>query len=430
MRYVSISFVLSILLLPVCSAQAQFRVGASKVDITPSNEEIAAGKVWLGGFNYCGITDRTAKGVMDNLYARAIVISDGSTTLAFAVTDTPGQSNRRINSIRSKASRATGIPESNILISATHTHSGPDMQGLWCGSSNSYKEFYDQKVADAITAAASSLRDARIRAATMKLPGHQKETRGWNMTDEDLSTIQAVDLNGTPIATLISYAAHAEFFGPDNRLLSRDWPGAMVDRIEQRGGGIGLFNAGAVGAVNPRWDNSDKAQGMREYGQRIADVGLDNLSNGVDLSAPIKYKHLTTRIAIKNGLFLGAYTLGFMDYDLIYPCREGGGLIGFPCVSTLVSYLRFGPSNGCQIQAATAPGELLTRAGLKAKEGMRAPHRLLIGLTSNTLGYGVPMDEWLKAPNETNYHENVSPWVRYGETIVNKIHDLSEGDCQ
>jgi hypothetical protein len=427
-RFIVLSSMLLLFVGVIQYAEAGFRVGAAKVDITPTDDEIASSKIWLGGWNYCGISDRTAKGVLDRIQARAIVISDGTVKLAFVVTDVPGQSNRRIKSIRNKVNQATGIPINNILVAATHTHSGPDLQGLWCGVSSSYKAFYDQRVAEAVIQANARLQDATLKEVSFKLPGYQKEIRGWNITDDDLSTIQAVDLNGRPIATLLTFAAHAIFLGPSNRHISRDWPGVAQDVIEARGGGIAIYNAGAQGACNAKWPTDDQP-GMVEFGTTIANIAYDHLSYARPLNGPLAYKTTTKRIAIKNGLFLAAYTLGRMDYDLVYPCSEGGGLLGFPCVSTQFSYLRFGPQNGCQLQAGSVPGELLTRGSIRVKERFTAPHKLILGLTNDTLGYAVPSDEWLDAPNGTDYHENVSPWVYFGDTVVRKLNELSAGDC-
>jgi hypothetical protein len=410
-------------------ARANFKVGAAKVDITPNSEEIASRKIWLGGYGFCGNTDRTATGVLDAIYARAIVLMNGNTKIAFVVTDTPGQSNRRIKEIQNKINKETGIPVSNILIASTHSHSAPDLQGLWCGVSGSYKAFYDAKVSEAVIKANASLQDAVLKAVSVKRPGYQKEIRGWGITDEDLSTIQAVSLSGTPIATIVTFATHATFLSAGNRQISRDWPGVLQDRIEARGGGIAIYNAGAQGACSHNWPISN-VTGMQQFGTEIANIAYDNLQSAVQLTTPLVYKVLTKRIPIKNGLFLTAYTLGYMDYDLTYPCSEGGGIFGFPCVSTLFSYIRFGPSNACQLQSGTVPGELLTRGSLRVKEKWKAPHKLILGLTSNTLGYGVPSDEWVGAPNGTAYHENVSPWVNFGDTIVKKLDELSANDCQ
>lgn len=412
---------------PTARAATPFTVGAAKVDITPSDADIAAGNIWLGGFGNCADTDRKATGVLDRIHARAIVISDGTTTVAWVVTDVPGQSNRRVTSIQDKAATATGIPKRNIMVAAQHTHSGPDMQGIWCGVSDSYKSFYDQRVADAVSQAHADRRPATLHAGTRKLTGMNSEHRGWGFTDEDLATVQAVDGAGAPIATWVTFAAHATFLGDGNKLISRDWPGAAADQIEARGGGIALLNVGAPGAVGPNWPVKGET-GMREYGTAVADAALDNLPAATELSAPLVYKTAARNIRVDNGTFLLAYTAGWLDYDLVYPCVEGGGIFGKPCISTDVAYLRFGPPGACQLQAGTAPGELLTRGSQRVKQGFTAPTQIILGLTHNTLGYGVPGDEWNAAPNGDTYHESVSPTKSFGDTVVSTIGELRASD--
>ena len=89
----------------------QWRVGAARVDITPDAAEIAAGNIWLGGFGSCLLDSRRATGVHDPIHARAMVISDGATTVAHVMADTPGISNRRIKAIRQRVFDATGHSE-------------------------------------------------------------------------------------------------------------------------------------------------------------------------------------------------------------------------------------------------------------------------------------------------------------------------------
>src|SRR3972149_5701053 len=106
------------------------RAGAATAVISPLSQHLEEG-VYLGG--YGGYRSRRATGLHDDIYARALVLSDASTTMALVALDLVGISHAHLAHIGSQASRRTGIPFDNILIASTHSHASPDLQGLWGG---------------------------------------------------------------------------------------------------------------------------------------------------------------------------------------------------------------------------------------------------------------------------------------------------------
>src|SRR5690349_25096961 len=111
MRYFVIAWAGALLLAaPVfCqnSATGRLRAGAAKVDITPKESELALA------------TDS----IRDHLFARAIVVDDGSTCAVLVGLDMGGAPTQVVEDATARASRSTACPAQNLLISATHTHS-------------------------------------------------------------------------------------------------------------------------------------------------------------------------------------------------------------------------------------------------------------------------------------------------------------------
>ena len=65
---------------------------------------------------------------MDDLYAKAMVLSDGRTTVAIVSADllyTPLE--EITDPVRTIVHEKLGIPKQNIMVCATHTHSGPEI---------------------------------------------------------------------------------------------------------------------------------------------------------------------------------------------------------------------------------------------------------------------------------------------------------------
>lgn len=95
--------------------QSELRAGVAEIDITPP-----IGHRMAGYFD-----ERLATGIHDPLKAKAMVIQQGQEQIAFVFCDLVGVSLNVSKKARSMASAQTGIPVANIMISATHSHTGP-----------------------------------------------------------------------------------------------------------------------------------------------------------------------------------------------------------------------------------------------------------------------------------------------------------------
>jgi len=69
--------------------------------------------------------------------------------------------------------------------------------------------------------------------------------------DEELTAIGIESQNGGTIATIVNYALHPVVLGQGNLEFSADFPGVVVQRLEEARGGLGLFLQGASGDVDP-----------------------------------------------------------------------------------------------------------------------------------------------------------------------------------
>src|SRR5437762_3595890 len=94
---------------------AHVEVGAAEIDITPP-----VGHRMAGYFD-----ERFSTGTHDPLKAKAIVARQGNEQIALVFCDLVGFALNVTTNARAQASHITGIPVSNIVICATHTHTGP-----------------------------------------------------------------------------------------------------------------------------------------------------------------------------------------------------------------------------------------------------------------------------------------------------------------
>src|SRR5579872_4748616 len=117
---------LSVLLLTCCfsfpaaaqSTKPALRAGAYAQDVTPQKFPIS-----VNG----GMSDRQATSAHDPLHARCLVLDDGKTKVALVVVDSCLIPRELHDAAKELAAKKTGIPTTNILISATHTHTAPTL---------------------------------------------------------------------------------------------------------------------------------------------------------------------------------------------------------------------------------------------------------------------------------------------------------------
>jgi hypothetical protein len=72
------------------------------------------------------------------------------------------------------------------------------------------------------------------------------------------------------------------------------------------------------------------------------------------------------------------------------------------------------------VSILAAPGEVLTRLALPLRGAMPGRHRMIFGLTHETLGYFLPEDEWMTGRNN-NYEESVSLGRRAGPALADAL---------
>ena len=93
-------------------AQTTLRAGAAKVDITPSTGELPKNNV----------------GILDHLFARAIVLESGATSAALITLDAGAIPDALWQTVSSQIEKG-GIPPQRVLLTATHTHSAGGREG-------------------------------------------------------------------------------------------------------------------------------------------------------------------------------------------------------------------------------------------------------------------------------------------------------------
>lgn len=259
-----------------------FRAGAATSDITPP-----LGSLIVGGFR-----PFPAEHVHDELHVRCLVLDDGQTQLAFAICDNVGIAREVFDAARDLVVAETDLPPECILLSSTHTHSGPPARGhckvIRQDVLPDYQAFVARRIADGIRRALHNLEPARIAWGQAAAP-EEVFNRRWHLTDPDqrknpfggvdevrmnpprasaslvrpagptdpeISFVSVQSRQGRPLALLANYSLH--FVGGVRRGdISADYFAMFADRIRVSLGAmrqeppfVGIMTNGTSGDVN------------------------------------------------------------------------------------------------------------------------------------------------------------------------------------
>lgn len=172
--------------------------------------------------------------------------------------------------ILSAIEKKTGIPKQNILLSATHTHSGPNTAGEtgWGDIDKKYcDEIFVPMILEASTEATLNPVPVKMgisegkslvgvnRRETSKVSGNILLGQNPDGSfDPKMTVISFADESGKTVANMIHYGCHGTAAGK-NVEITRDWSGIMTDAVEKQTNAITAFFNGPEGDVGPRISN-------------------------------------------------------------------------------------------------------------------------------------------------------------------------------
>ncbi len=402
--------------------------------------------VWMAGFQ----NSRPAQGVHDELWARVMVIGDGTSKIAIVSLDAIGFGADDAIAVRKSLPTDLGI--TYTAITSTHTHEAPDLIGLWgesdfkSGVDKAYRNFVREQTKQVIIQAVERMRPAKLCIA-QDLTGAAnlvEDSRPPYVMDEGIRLIQAVDMIAdTTLGLLFNWANHPETLWNENLLLTSDFVHYVREGMEKgvfygdslinKGlGGVTVYVNGAIGGLmttSPSFPikhlfkdtlytepSFDKAAAQ---GYRLAQLGLLALTDTVDThmieKSTISLRAKTLKLPMTNPLYRLASLFKIVDR----------GYSGWMKIRSEVAFWQLGP-----MSCLHYPGELypeILNGGVEQPTGsdvgvapievpalrslMSGDFRFSIGLSNDMIGYIVPKSQWdRKAPFTYDYKD-----APYGE---------------
>ncbi len=227
--------------------QATLQAGVVQIDITPPMGVEMSG--------YGPYEKRIATEVLDPLYAHALWLEAGEERLLILTLDLISIGRVLRDAVAHQISRQCGLPPENILIAASHTHSGPATQLMigWGERDQAYLRRLEGLLVEAAVAAQGSLTPARLGACRQRIQGigvnREQPALGPLDTAAQLMRIDTAD--GTPLAVVYNIGAHGVARYPYTRRISADWPGLVAAGIQDAlPPAVALFLQGCLGNIN------------------------------------------------------------------------------------------------------------------------------------------------------------------------------------
>jgi len=336
--------------------------------------------VYLAGL----ASPRRSDGVHDDLYARALAFSEGSTTAIVVGVDVLGYPRSYVERARA-ALRARGVPPEGLIVCATHQHSGPDTIGFWgpsereSGVDPAYIEQLTEGIVDAAESAFRSLRPAAAFFGVATIPdGVSRNVRLPGYHDKEVRVLRFVDAtNQTTIGTLVNFTAHPETLWSENTKITADYPASVYRLLDAHYGGTTVFVNGALGGMVTVDENERTFSEAERIGRAVATTAMEAIRH----ATPVEEKGLELRRSVfRTPLENERFRLALSHLSLL-PLT-----LGDVSVETEVNLLRLG-----NVVIATVPGELLPKLGFAVRdaieERMGVSSPFLFGLANDEVGY-------------------------------------------
>ena len=408
------------------SAQGALKGGTAKVDITPP---IGA---WLSGY---GSRDKPSEGILDPLYAKALVLDDGQSKIAIVSADLLWLPLEMTNEIRRQVQDKIGIPQENIMICGTHTHFAPKIDRIakdWPDAAvaeidESYVQVLKKKIFDSIILADKGIKEVKLGvgkgemteivynrrtkkpdgtvAMTFNLPAASPDLT-FGPIDSELCLLRIDDSDGSLVAAVVNYACHPVSGDPIREkfyYISADYPAYTAQVVEQAEGGNCIFLLGTAGNMNPVRINMKNPR--MQTGKALGGAALRH----IQFTQPCSNVKIST---LKQPVILP------LKKDLP-PERKLSVGKDAETQNTEVQVLRIG-----DVYIVGLPGEVLVEIGLEIKAKAGIENLFVVSLANDAVGYVCPRAAYKEGGYEPGAGTNLTPGA--GEIVTERALQLIE----
>lgn len=377
-----------------------------------------------------GYNDRISHSIHDNIELRTFMITNEE-TVVIHVLDILLISPEFSQRLKETLAKQFGLRENNIIIQATHTHSGPKVSTYLFPDilpSHEYMELLEQKMIENTEQCLGELIEGAAYFGQTTVNGLYSNRNGVNLPyNNQMLSIQFRDRSGEPLFQIVNLACHPTILPPDFKEISSDLFGTFRDEFERKMSIPLIIMNGEAGDVSTRFTR--KSQNYTEV-ERIG-TKLAELLNEIENYSPISFDKLKVTVCeheytyypkqdeylikIRKQLSQLLDETGFVGpenavADLLrtIDSKLSKETIHYQYTSTIIESEEF--------RMITFPGELVTALGQKIRE-KSDKKTFIVAYADDFKGYAVNVEAFGKIP-ETNTSEFP---VGVSDIFINKI---------
>jgi Neutral/alkaline non-lysosomal ceramidase, N-terminal len=408
----------------LCAQQAgPLRAGAAKVDITPTANmfPIHQGPQTLGD-------------VHDPLFARALVLDNGTSKILLMSVDTTGMPNAK--QVVQAVSDELKIPDSHISIAITHDHVAPTFGG-GRGNRSDIQPYLDlmlKGIVQAAREANANLQPARLGWGTGKAyvntnrdekigPVYHMGYAPEGPTDKTVAVILVTGAEGKPIAIWSNYAVHGVvmFLTKTKNGMSEvsgDLPGWTARYVEEHfPGAVNVWTSGAAGDQNPLFQADYNQDGPDVHDEGAAGYAvLDVLSRRLG-EAIVRAANNIQDTTDKAVLWGEDATVTCPGRTFVVTKEASAVAAGqSPTAGMAQGHMEPGPSVDIplhliminDIALANVSGEVFTQIAQRLKQNSLFDRTAMVTLSNGSLGY-IPSEAAYLLPSMMAVHNRIAP---------------------
>ncbi len=375
----------------------------------------------LGG--YGARMSKPAKGVHDDIKAKALIMQQGDIKYALVTLDILGlppnvkpQVIERLNNDE--------WTEENIMFLPSHSHTSLEMFAL--NDKNIFGmpqigifqpellEYVVKTLSELIVLADQDLQEVKIGTERKIIAGMNRNRRGEPFLDSYLTVTRIDYINGSPMTALVNWTGHPTLMDEDDMWVSGGWPGYLQRELEAWIGhdATAMYYNGAEGDQSVIAKNAGSHYEKAEnYGRDLAVKALDIYNNirperSVEFEYNYKIIELPERKAHPDFMETGGEEYGLNEENIQVLLNQV-----FP-EKTSIGVCKIG-----DLLILGIPGEMTAELGLEIKNNLNAQgvkYPVIGGLANQWISY--IMSE--EAYDESGYEASVS---FYGKELGNVI---------
>lgn len=411
--HIPMLFLVSCLLWMPAMAQETLLAGAAEIKINPPLN------AYLAGYDQ----NRKSTGMHDDLFAKAVVIANGENAVAIVAIDCIGLPYPLVQKIRDAIEQRIPAEELNanhVVVSSTHTHSGPDVIGIWgedamhAGTDTAYLSQLVNNAAEAVLQAWKKRKQATAKyVVTTFGKGWVENISDSLETDRELTVLQFVNRRGKNIATLTNFACHPTIVGNENTLVSADFPAGLYNTLNTGLKGTNLFLQGAIGGwVQPENVARNFTDALQK-GKELANAVIEALRTAQPLQGQeINYASQQFEMPVSNQALKQLAAARVIKRDI----GEG--------TPTEIAWFSIG-----EAMFATHPGETSPLYSLNTKALMKTSGpKFVLGLGLDELGYIIKPEFFTSGTklHAASYLTSMSPGKNAGTVMMQVLAELAE----